>query len=299
MRRLLLVFLSLVLVIGMAGCRKKIDNTLMKGQKEVPVSQVYQKGLAYLAAGKYTRARQYFQLIIDNAANSKEFPDAKLSLADAEFFDLEKGPADALADYQSYLVYFPRSKKAPYAQYMVGMCYYSQISSPDRDQSFSHEAIQAFEKLRQKFPDSLYSKLSEEKIKACWMRLAEHELQVGIFYYKGRSYLAATKRLEYLMDRYLSYLGPKEKEECYYYYGRSLFEMTSYDKAARYYRLLLKAFPDTLYHDQVAAELADIESGKMEKEKEKRIQEYMKKHHIKAPSAEKSGKGHRKAGTKK
>ncbi|NOY23977.1 MAG: outer membrane protein assembly factor BamD [Acidobacteria bacterium] len=286
MRRLLLVFLSLLLVMG--GCRKKVDSKLWTGGKQVPVSQVYQKGLTYLSDGKYAKARQYFQLIIDNAANSKEFSRAKLGIADAEFFDLEKGAGDALADYQSYLVYFPRDKEAPYAQYMVGMCYYSQISSPDRDQSFSHQAIEAFEKLRQKYPASPYSQLSEEKIKACWQRLAQHEFDVGVFYYKARSYVASSRRFEYLLDHYLSYLNDQEKEQTYYFYGRSQFEMTKYDKAARYYRLLLKDFPNTLYHDQVSSELADIDSGKLEKEKKKKIEKFLKKHNIKANPKKKS-----------
>ncbi|RLE20312.1 MAG: hypothetical protein DRJ08_07150 [Acidobacteria bacterium] len=287
MRRLLLVSLCLLLVMG--GCRKKVDSKLWTGGKQVPVSQVYEKGLTYLSDGKYAKARQYFQLIIDNAANSKEFSKAKLGIADAEFFDLERGAGDALADYESYLIYFPISKDAPYAQYMVGMCYYSQISTPDRDQSFSHQAIEAFEKLRQKYPNSPYSKLSEEKIKACWQRLAAHEFEVGVFYYKARSYVASSRRFEYLLDNYLSYISRKEKEQTYYFYGRSQFEMTKYDKAARYYRLLLKEFPNTLYHDQVAAELADIESGKLQKEKEKKIEEYLKKHKIKGKPEKKTG----------
>ncbi len=292
MRRLLLVFLALLLIMG--GCRKKVDSKLWNGGKEVPVAQVYQKGLTYLSDGKYAKARQYFQLIIDNAANSREFPKAKLGIADAEFFDLERGAGDALADYESFLVYFPRNEEAPYAQYMVGMCYYSQISTPDRDQSFSHQAIEAFEKLRQKYPLSPYSKLSEEKIKACWQRLAEHEFDVGVFYYKARSYLASSGRFEYLLDHYLSYLNDQEKEETYYYYGRSQFEMTRYDKAARYYRLLLKEFPKTLYHDQVTAELADIESGKLEREKKEKIDKFLKEHNIKRKPSKKPGETEKK-----
>ena len=287
MRRLLVVSLCLLLVMG--GCRKKVESKLWTGGKEVPVSQVYQSGLTYLAGGKYAKARQYFQLIIDNAANSKEFSKAKLGIADAEFFDLEKGAGDALADYQSYLVYFPISEDAPYAQYMVAMCYFSQISSPDRDQSFSQQAIEAFEKLRQKYPLSPYSQLSEEKIKACWLRLAEHEFEVGVFYYKARSYVASSRRFEYLLDNYLSYLKDQKKEQTYYFYGRSEFEMTKYDTAARYYRLLLKEFPNTLYHDQVSSELAGIESGELEEKKEKKIDEFLKKHNLRPIQKKKKG----------
>ncbi|NOZ13743.1 MAG: outer membrane protein assembly factor BamD [Acidobacteria bacterium] len=294
MRKLWFVCVLFTLLLFSAGCKKKVNDSLMKGQKEVPVSTIYQEGLSYLASGRYTRARSFFQLIIDNAPNSKEFADAKLGVADSEFFDLETGPAEALTDYQSFLVYFPKSKRAPYAQYMVGMCYYSQISSPDRDQSFSREAITAFEELRRKYPDSPYSKLSEEKIRLCWDRLAEHEFGVGVFYYKVHSYLSAAGRFQYLLDHYIQYLTKEGKEKTYYFYGRSLFEMTRYDEAARYYRLLLKEFPQTLYRDQVSSELAEIESGKLQREKEAKIKAFKEKmKEMREKELEREGKGHK------
>ncbi len=295
MRKLWFICIVFILLLFTGGCKKKVNDSLMKGQKEVAVSTIYQEGLSYLANGSYTRARNYFQLIIDNAPNSKEFPNAKLGVADSEFFDLETGPAEALADYQSFLVYFPKSKRAPYAQYMVGMCYYSQISSPDRDQSFSRQAITAFEKLRQQYPDSPYSKLSEEKIQLCWDRLAGHEFEVGVFYYKVHSYLSASGRFQYLLDHYVQYLTKEGKEKTYYYYGRSLFEMTHYDEAARYYRLLLKEYPNTLYHDQISSELAEIESGKLQQEKEAKIKAFKEKiKEMKEKELEKEGKGQKK-----
>lgn len=275
MRKLFVILLFFTLML--TGCKKKVDSTMMTGAHKEAVSDVYQKGLTYFGNGKYAMARRYFQLIIDNAPGSREFAKAKLRMADSYFFDLSGGTAEAIAEYQSYLVYFPSSEDAPYAQYMVGMCYYSQITSPDRDQSFSHKAIAEFEKLKNRFPDSPYAALGEKKIHACWRRLAEHELDVAIFYHKARTNLAAEGRFRYLLDNYLSYLSPEEREETYFNFARTLFELTKYDEAARYYRLLLKDFPKTLHHDQAKSDLAGIESGELQKEKKEKIEEFIKK----------------------
>ena len=59
----------------------------------------------------------------------------------------------------------------------------------------------------------------------------------------------------------------------YYYFSRTLFEMTKYDEAARYFRLMLEQFPNTIHRDQLRADLADIDSGKLQREKEKRLEE--------------------------
>lgn len=272
-----LIILPILLISLMPACKKAVDRKVEKQGGEVPVSEILDIGRSYLANGKHYTARKYFQLIIDNAPNSVEFPNAKLALADAYFFDVATGSPDALPEYQSYLVYFPNSPDAAYAQYMVGMCYYGQVESPDRDQSYTRKALAEFEKLRNQYPDSPYNELSEEKIRLCWHRLAQHEYGVGVFYYKAGTYKAAEGRFRYLLDEYLSYLTPEERQLTYYYFSQTLFSRTRYDEAARYIRKLLAEFPDTIYRDSLRAQLEDIESGKLQEEKEERIREIYEK----------------------
>lgn len=271
MRKVFIIPVLMVLLT--AGCKKRIDNQVERNSLEVPVAEVLERGLGYLADGKFYTARRYFEMIQDNAANSMEFPQAKIGLADAYFYDISTGAPDALPEYQSYLVYFPNGEYAAYAQYMVGMCYYSEVNSPDRDQSYSRKAISEFEKLKTQFPDSPYVTLCDEKIRLCWQRMAQHEYEVGVFYHKVNSHRAAEMRFRYVLDNYLSYLTVDEREDVYYFFSRTLFALTKYDEAARYFRLLLEQYPDNLNRDQLRADLADIESGKLQREKEERIEE--------------------------
>lgn len=261
----------MILLVFAPSCKKKNDTDKLKGYS---VNTIYNKAMDYMANGKFYNARRHFEVIIDNAPSSNLFSNAKLGFADSYFFDKGSGAADALPEYLSYLVYFPNNSHAPYAQYMAALCYYTQISSADRDQQYSWKAIEEFNKLKTKYPDSTYAKLCDLRIDNCWNRIAQHEFMVGQFYYKVSTYNGCIKRLETLMEKYPKYF---DKEETFYLYGRSLFETKKFDDAAVYYRKLLAQFPKTIYKDRIKEELEAIESGQAQKDYEKVKQDFIEK----------------------
>ena len=268
----------LILTLVFLNACKSAKEANIERAKKIAVSEVYLKGMEYLLNKNYSSARDYFEVIIDNATNSEYFPYAKLAYADALFFDISKGPIEALPEYQSFIVYFPKHSETPYAQFMVAMCYFVQINGPDRDQTYVDQAMQEFEKLKANYPDSDYAKMADKYIDYCWLMKAQHEYLVGVFYYKVKGYKAAASRLGGLIKNY----NPKyyNKEKAYYYYARSLMFETKFDEAARYFRKLLKEYPNTIYRDLVKKELDYIESGRAEKElkeRKKRIEEKYKK----------------------
>ena len=272
------IIAGLILTIFFFNACKSAKEENIERAKKIAVSEVYLKGMEYLLNKNYSSARDYFEVIIDNATNSEYFPYAKLAYADALFFDISKGPIEALPEYQSFIVYFPKHPETPYAQFMVAMCYFVQINGPDRDQTYVDQAMEEFEKLKANYPDSEYAKMADKYIDYCWLMKAQHEYLVGVFYYKVKGYKAAASRLGDLLKNY----NPKyyNKEKVYYYYARSLMFETKFDEAARYFRKLLKEYPDTIYRDLVKKELDYIESGRAEKElkeRKKRIEEKYKK----------------------
>ncbi len=268
----------LILTFIFLNACKSAKEANIERAKKIAVSEVYLKGMEYLLNKNYSSARDYFEVIIDNATNSEYFPYAKLAYADALFFDISKGPIEALPEYKSFIVYFPKHPETPYAQFMVAMCYFVQINGPDRDQTYVDQAMEEFEKLKTNYPDSDYAKMADKYIDYCWLMKAQHEYLVGVFYYKVKAYKAAASRLGGLIKNY----NPKyyNKEKAYYYYARSLMFETKFDEAARYFRKLLKEYPNTIYRDLVKKELDYIESGRAEKElkeRKKRIEEKYKK----------------------
>lgn len=297
MKKIFIIVLILFLSV-LNSCKSAREANIEKAKK-IAVSQVYLDGMEYLLNKNYSSARDYFEVIIDNATNTQYFPFAKLAYADALFFDISKGPIEALPEYQSFIVYFPKHSETPYAQFMVAMCYFIQINGPDRDQTYVNQAMEEFEKLKSLYPDSDYAKMADKYIDYCWLMKAQHEYLIGVFYYKVKGYKAAASRLGGLLENY----DPKyyDKEKAYYYYARSLMYETKFDEAARYFRKLLKEFPNSIYRDTVKQELEYIESGKAKKELEERkrkLEEKFKKE-IEKRIKKAKGKKHKKKKKKK
>ncbi len=276
MRKVFIAVLIITLIFSDA-C-KSVKESNIENAKKIAVSKVYLKGMEYLLNGNYSSARDYFEVIIDNATNTEYFPYAKLAYADALFFDLSKGPIEAMPEYQSFIVYFPKHPETPYAQFMVAMCYFIQINGPDRDQTYVDQSIVEFEKLKEKYPDSEYAKMADKYIEYCRYIKAQHEYLVGIFYYKVKGYKASASRLGGLIKNF----DPKyyNQEKAYYYYARSLMYETKFDEAARYFRKILKEFPNTIYRDSIKEQLDYIESGRAQKElmeRKKKLEEKIRK----------------------
>jgi outer membrane protein assembly factor BamD len=64
------------------------------------------------------------------------------------------------------------------------------------------QALHVFEKLVRTYPDTVYAKRALDHIRVCNKNLAEHELYVGMFYYKSKHYKAALERFKTVLSSY-------------------------------------------------------------------------------------------------
>jgi outer membrane protein assembly factor BamD len=122
---------------------------------------------------------------------------SQLEIAEVHFNAQEYDEA-ALA-YDEFIRLYPGNINIPYARYKEALCYYNQISQPDRDQSATRKAIEKFEKIIKDYPDTPYAVKSYEYLKFCRKRLAEQEIFVANFYLKSEKYNAAEKRFLYVL----------------------------------------------------------------------------------------------------
>jgi outer membrane protein assembly factor BamD len=96
----------------------------------------------------------------------------------------------------------PSNEFSEYAQYLLAMCYYVQITNKERDPSLSKKGINFFKILISKYPDSKYAKDAKLKIQYINNVLASNELSIGIFYLRKNSPLAAIKRFKFVIENY-------------------------------------------------------------------------------------------------
>ena len=95
---------------------------------------------------------------------------------------------------QRYIDFFPAAEDAAYAQYILALSYYDQISEVGRDQDVTVKALQELRLLIERYPDSKYAKDSAEKFDMAFSFLAAKEMEVGRYYLQRGYYTSAVNR---------------------------------------------------------------------------------------------------------
>ena len=117
------------------------------------------------------------------------------------YYLAEKYP-EAISSAQRFLTIHPGNAEAPYAQYLIAMSYYQQISDVQRDQSTTQRAWEAFNDLIRRYPDTRYAADGRVKLDLIRDHLAGKEMEVGRFYQRSGQWLAATYRFRNVVDQY-------------------------------------------------------------------------------------------------
>ena len=185
---------GLIFVLLLSGC------TLFQPQKEETAQELASKGMAEFNSVDYRAAINYFQKLRDWYPFSKLAILAELKIADS-FFRLLRYD-EAIAAYGQFERLHPRNEATPYVINQIGLSYFGQVDTIDRDQGAAKRALDTFLRLTKQFPDSIYAQKAKENIVECQRSLAGHALEIGLFYYKSKHYEAAIDRFESVLKNY-------------------------------------------------------------------------------------------------
>ncbi len=108
----------------------------------------------------------------------------------------------AIESAQRFLQIHPGNKDAPYAYYLIALSYYEQINDVDRDQQITLRALDALNDVNRRYPESEYAADARVKIDLVNDHLAGKEMEIGRFYERSRSWLAAQIRFQNVVDNY-------------------------------------------------------------------------------------------------
>lgn len=125
---------------------------------------------------------------------------AELKIADAHFQLKEYD--QAIAAYDQFERMHPRNEAIPYVINQIGLCWFNQMDTVDRDITPAKNAMAQFKRLMEQFPDDEHAQKAPERIQACIDKIAGHELYVAKFYLKTGQYQAGLKRLEHIVEFY-------------------------------------------------------------------------------------------------
>ncbi|MFK4872224.1 outer membrane protein assembly factor BamD [Novosphingobium sp. ZW T3_23] len=103
---------------------------------------------------------------------------------------------------QRFLSIHPGNKDAPYAYYLIAICYYEQISDVTRDQKTTEQAKQALTDVMRRYPNTPYASDAKLKIDLVNDHLAGKEMTIGRGYENSGKWLAATLRFRNVVDNF-------------------------------------------------------------------------------------------------
>ncbi|SEC23675.1 Beta-barrel assembly machine subunit BamD [Rhizobiales bacterium GAS188] len=168
--------------------------------RDVPPDQIYNDGLGRMANSDYGNASKKFAQI------DRQYPYtdmARKGLLMAAFTQYQGHQYDdAVSSAKRYIEQNPKSQDAAYAQYLMAMSYYNQITDVSRDQERTEKAAGALQQLIQNYPTSEYIPDARYKLQVTMDNLAAHEMYIGRYYLEKRQYTAAINRFRMVVGRY-------------------------------------------------------------------------------------------------
>jgi outer membrane protein assembly factor BamD len=199
---------------------------------------------------RYEEARKDLQRLMNQYPESDLLAVARLTSAKALY--LEKKYDEARAEYQRFLDLHPQHERADEAHYYLGMSYFRQADSPDRDQTFTRKGLEEFDLLLSQMPDSQYAPDALERRNLARRKLAEKELYVGTFYFNRGNYAAAVGRFTNLLTLY----GRAGFDDhALYLLGESLWQLEQKDEARAAFQRVVQAYSQSEWAPPAAARL--------------------------------------------
>ena len=244
MRRLALVLAGLVPLTLVAGCAKNRHHADTQYVAR-DVSTLYMAAKQRLDRGRFSEAAMLFDEVERQHPYSPWARRAQLMSAFSYY--ASRDYTKSIQSAQRFLSIHPGNRDAPYAYYLISLCYYEQISDVTRDQKITLQANDALTELVRRFPDSRYAADARLKLDLVADHLAGKEMEVGRFYQRRREWIAASLRFRKVVDSYQRTSHTAEAlerlVECYLALGIP-------EEAKRAAAVLGKNYPDSEWYQR-------------------------------------------------
>src|SRR3984893_12415624 len=237
----------------LAACFALCVSACAAHQQTPTGENYYSLGQQAFATHDYRGSAIYFQKLIDQYPFSPYAEDAELKIGLSEY--QMKHYAEAIASLGDFEKMHPTSKQIELASYYLAMSHFDQIGRPDQDQSNTDQALQQFEIIERRYPETGFAALAHQQISVCREMLARHQLLIGDFYYKRANFRAAESRLAELMQKWPD---TPVGDEALYQLGTTLQKEGKKYSAAQAFTAVVLHYPGTIYASKAKHELKKL-----------------------------------------
>ena len=257
-------YLVLLALVAAAGCGASTAKKPPEGSLE-PDKFLFENGTKALNDKRWFVAREYFRQLVDNYPQSLYRADAKLGIADT--YKGEHTPESsvlAVNEYREFLALYPTSKRAPEAQFKLGMVHFADMRAPERDQTETREAVNELTGFLQRcaaLPDCASGPLFQEgkqRLREARDRLSMSEYRVGVFYYRQNWFPGALERLNGILKNDPEFTN---RDGVYYHLAQIFLKAGRPAEALPHLDRLVKEFEKSEFLEPAQKQIDQIKNG--------------------------------------
>lgn len=195
--------LGLAATVALGGCannRLGERDAAAPVYVERPVDLLYNEARDLLARGRFVEAVQGFTEV-DRQHPYSEWARRSLLMIAYSHYQTNKYE-DAIAAARRFIEIYPQDANAPYAYYLISICFFEQIVDVGRDQRMTELALASLNDVAQRYPQSEYARDARLKMDMTRDQLAGKEMEIGRYYLNQQQQLAAIGRFRRVVEIY-------------------------------------------------------------------------------------------------
>ncbi len=201
MSKIKLIFIFSLLFFCLSCSKKVVEESLIK-EKDIELQMIaaYEEGIKELKKGDALFAAKKFNEAETLFPQSDYAPKAALMAAYAYYSQNYYG--DAIAELERFTKIYPNHFNIDYAEYLLGLSFYEQITDETKDLESINKAKTTFLNVINKYPETDFAVDATFKLDLINEVLAAKEIYLGRYYFDKKKWIPSINRFRVVIDNY-------------------------------------------------------------------------------------------------
>ncbi len=236
--------ICLILLYICISCSNNTNSNIDKNKKLLSEPEtLYKLAKINFDEQNFVLARQQFKEINKLFPLSNEAIQSEIMIAFIDYIRMDY--ENAILNYRKIISKYPSHKDLDYVYYMIAMCNYEQLQNEALDGYYNELALDSFNQVITRFPESKYAKDSRQKIILVKSNIAAKHMEIGRFYLENKKYIAALNRFKIVVDEFSI---TKFTPEALHRMVEAYYEMGMYEDSYNTAALLGYNYPESKWY---------------------------------------------------
>ena len=237
---ILIIIFILPLFLGCSSSKKigTDDSISLRNPEEIYIS-----GMSFFDNQEFLTAEEEFKSLQKLYPLSNESIQSEIMVGFIKYLQMDYD--SSISKFQKFIQKYPSHNDLDYVYYMIAINNYEQITHFELDGQFNEIALESFNQVITRFPESEYTKDSLQKIILIKSNKAAKHMDIGRFYLKEKKYTAALNRFKIVVQEYSM---TKFTPEALHRMVEAYYEMGMMQESIEMASVLGHNYPDTKWY---------------------------------------------------